>query len=134
MSIVNQVRSIFDARLKETGGLPSLFFENSKFNQIADQAHVRTKFSITSRRTVTLGANKQIRHQGLYTMTICVPEESGSGKAMEYADILLEAFPNSTHIGPNDLRISLQYSELGSAFAEEPFYCLPVRCVWYLFK
>jgi hypothetical protein len=134
MSVVDRTRSIFDARIRDASGLPKLFFENSKFNQVADVEHVRTRFTITSRRTATLGGTKQLRYQGLYTMTICVPEETGSGAAMRYADILMDTFPNSEHIGPDDFRISLQYTELGGAFAEEPFYCLPVRCVWYFFR
>lgn len=132
MSIVDDIRATLDAKLASIAGLPPIAFENAPFKQQAGQSHLRVRFFLTSRRPAVRGPTPQHRYQGLYRIIVATPSETGSGAALGVADTLLDEFNGSTNVQGNPI-VSIEYSELGSPFKDEPFYCIPVEIAWYVY-
>lgn len=132
MPIVNDIRATLDAALAAATDLPAIAFENAPFEQNAGTPHLRTAFFLTSRRPAVRGPDPQNRYQGLYQITVAVPTDQGSGAALEYADLLLTEFDGSSDIDGTPT-VSIEYSELGSPFYDDPFYCVPVQVAWYVY-
>lgn len=134
MSVMNDIRQALDARLAATTGIPTVFFENVGNDQVPGTPHVRVQFISTSRRPANRGPNPQHRIQGLYVLTVCVPPDAGSGLALDYVDALLDRFNGSTNVAGVAITVSIEYSEAGSAFVDEPFYCVPIEIAWYAYE
>ena len=159
MPILNDIRATMDTALAAVSGLPDIAFENAPFEQNAGTPHLRTAFFLTSRRPAVRGPNPQHRYQGLYQVTVAVPTDQGTGAALEYADLILTEFDGSTDLffntvdevlltesgafittesgarilRDNVVNVSIEYSELGSPFYDDPFYCVPVQVAWYVY-
>ena len=132
MPIVNDIRATLDAALAAATDLPAIAFENAPFEQNTGTPHLRTAFFLTSRRPAVRGPDPQHRYQGLYQITVAVPTDQGSGSALDYADLLLTEFDGSSDIDGTPT-VSIEYSELGSPFYDDPFYCVPVQIAWYVY-
>ena len=134
MTVTNSIREALDSHLAATQNIPIVVYENTPYDQIPDTPHIRVQFLPTSRRPAVRGPNPQNRHQGLYTMTVCIPVEYGTGTGLEIADTLMERFNGSTDVVGMDLTVSLEYSEAEGSFEDEPFYCTPVQVGWYVYN
>lgn len=134
MTVMNDIRQALDARLAATSGLPSVFFENVENEQVPTTSHIRVQFIPTSRRPANRGPSPQHRIQGLYVLTICTPVDEGSGLALDYVDSLLARFNGSSNVTGVAITVSIEYSEAGSAFVDEPFYCVPIEIAWYAYE
>ena len=84
-------------------------------------------------RPAVRGPNPSKRYQGLYVMTVCVPEAKGAGAALDLADSLLARFAGSSDIVGVAATVSIEYSEAQTGYMEPPFYCLPVAVAWYAY-
>jgi len=133
MPIVNDIRATLDTALAAISSLPDVAFENVPFEQNAGTPYVRTAFFLTSRRPAVVGPDPQMRYQGLYQVTVCVPTDQGTGDAFEFADLIMTELDGSTDIVGSDVTVSLEYSELGPVFYDDPFYCVPVQIAWYVY-
>jgi len=134
MTVTNSIREALDSHLAATPDIPRVVFENTPYEQIPDTPHIRVQFFPTSRRPAVRGPTPQHRHQGLYSMTVCVPVEYGTGAGLEIVDRLMQRFNGSTNVVGVDLIVSVEYSEAEGSFEEEPFYCTPVRVGWYVYN
>lgn len=133
MPITNDIRATLDTALNSASGLPAIAFENAPFEQLADTPHLRTSFFLTSRRPAVRGPNPQHRYQGLYQVTVAVPTDTGTGAALDYADLILTEFDGSSDIVGSEVTVSIEYAELGSPVFSDPFYLLPVQIAWYVY-
>jgi hypothetical protein len=133
MPILNDIRATLDTALNAASGLPSIAFENAPFDQVAGTPHLRTQFFLTSRRPAVRGPNPQHRYQGLYQVTVAVPSDTGTGTALEYADLILTEFDGSSDVVGADVTVSIEYAETGTQVFDEPFYLLPVQIAWYVY-
>jgi len=133
MPIVNDIRATLDTALNDASSLPSIAFENAPFEQLADTPHLRTSFFLTSRRPAVRGPNPQHRYQGLYQVTVAVPTDTGTGDALDYADLIMTEFDGSTDIIGSEVTVSIEYAELGTPVFSEPFYLVPVQIAWYVY-
>lgn len=133
MPIINDIRATLDTALSATSDIPAIAFENAPFEQNAGTPYLRTAFFLTSRRPAVRGPNPQHRYQGLYQITVCVPSDQGTGDAFEIADLLMTEFDGSTDVVGSNTTVSIEYSELGAVFYDDPFYCVPVQVAWYVY-
>lgn len=133
MPIVNDIRATLDTALNAASELPAIAFENAPFEQNAGTPHLRVGFFLTSRRPAVRGPNPQHRYQGLYQVTVAVPSDRGTGDALDYADLLMTEFDGSSDVEGSDVTVSIEYSELGTPFYDDPFYCVPVQVAWYVY-
>ena len=101
MTILNDIRQALDARLATTVGVPDLAFENAPYDAVAGTTYIRTQFITTSVRPAVRGPSPSKRYQGLYVMTICVPEAKGAGAVLDLADDLLARFAGSSDVRNN---------------------------------
>lgn len=134
MTIVNDIREALESHLDDATGLPAIAYPNVDFEQAPGTAHIRVEFIPTSRRPANRGPNPQHRHQGLFVMTVCVPEQKGAGAGLNYVDDLLARFNGSTDVAGDAVTVSIDYSESGAPFYEAPFYCIPVSVAWYVYE
>ena len=134
MPIVNDIRATLDTELSGVSGLPSIAYENAPFDQEAGNDHLRVAFFLTSRRPAVRGPNPQHRYEGLYQVTVAVPSDTGTGDALDYADLIMTAFDGSSDIEGASVTVSIEYAELGTPVFDEPFYLLPVQIAWYVYS
>lgn len=133
MSIIDDIRQALDAALDDVSGLPAIAHQNAPFSESPNDAYLRTRLTVTSRRPAVTGGSPQQRYQGLYTITIATPVDIGTGVAFGYADTLLAAFDASTDIVGSSVTVSIEYSELGTDAVSGPFFLLPVQVAWYVY-
>lgn len=133
MPILNDIRATMDTALADVVGLPPIAFENAPFEQNAGEEYLRASLFLTSRRPATRGPNPQNRYQGLYQVTIAVPQDRGTGAAFDYADLIMTEFDGSTDIEGTDVTVSIEYSEVGAQVFDDPFYLLSVQIAWYVY-
>lgn len=135
MAITETIRSTLETHLSGTSSIPSIIeYLNVKTAKDATDEHVRTKLYITSRVPAVRGPNPQMRYQGLYVATVCVPVGKGSKSALDYVDTLLARFDGSTNIVGASLTISVERAEVGIPYEEGAFYCVPVEITWYVYS
>jgi hypothetical protein len=134
MPVYDDIRQTLQKALRDTAGLPPLFIENTPQDLDPEKAHIEEELFVTSRRPAVRGPNPQMRYQGLYRVTVCIPKRSGTGDALRYADIVSGAFDGSTNVDGDTLSVSIEYSELAQSFYRESHYCLPVDISWYLYS
>lgn len=134
MTITNDIRQALDAHLAATANVPEIAFQAVGYEQQPLVTHIRVEFIPTSRRPASRGPNPQNRHQGLYIMTVCTPEDNGSGPALDIADMLMGRFDGSSDIAGIETTVSIEYSEAGTGFMDPPFYCVPVSVAWYTYS
>lgn len=132
MPIVNDIRATLDTALAAVSGLPAIAFENAPFEQLAGTPHLRVGFFVTSRRPAVRGPNPQHRYQGIYQVTVAVPSDTGTGAALEYADLIMTEFDGSSDISGTPT-VSIEYAELGTQVFSEPFFLVPVQIAWYVY-
>ena len=134
MTITNDIRAALDTHLAATTGLPTIAFEAVSYEQEPLVSHIKTQFIPTSRRPANRGPSPQNRHQGLYILTACIPEESGVGEALDIADKLMLRFDGSSDVLGVEVNVSIDYSEAITGFFNPPFYCIPVNVAWYAYS
>lgn len=108
-----------------------LAFENVPYEPVPGTPYIQVQFLPTSRRPLVRGPNPQQRYQGLFSLTVCTPTYQGSGTAWMLADSLLGHYDASTVVAGVAADVTIEYSETGTAFTREPFYCLPVNIGWF---
>jgi hypothetical protein len=134
MTIVSDIRAALETHLATTPALPRIAYPNVPFEQNALAAHIEVDFSPTSRTPANRGPNPQYRHQGLFVLTVCVPEDQGSGQAYDIADVLLGRFAGSSDVLGFALPVSINTSEVLGDFKRPPFFCVPVSVSWYAYE
>lgn len=135
MPIMDDIRNALEVHLSGTSGIPSLIgYENARVSKDATDEQIQTHLIPTSRRPAVRGPNPQMRYQGLYEMTVCVPVNTGSGTALGYVDTLLSRFDGSTDIAGSSVTVSIEYAEVGDPYDRDPFYCIPVQVAWYVYS
>jgi hypothetical protein len=159
MPIVNDIRATLDTALAAVSGLPAIAYENAPFEQVAGTPHLRVGFFVTSRRPAVRGPNPQHRYQGIYQVTVAVPSDTGTGDALDYADLIMTEFDGSSDLfydqmsdallaesgayialegggrilRGNVINVSIEYAELGTQVFSEPFFLVPVQIAWYVY-
>jgi hypothetical protein len=133
MPIIDDIRKALETHVSGAVGVPSIAYENAKFDKTAASEYVECSTVITSRRPSARGPNPLMRYQGLFQMTICVAVDEGTGDVSRYADILLSRFDGSTDITATSQAVSIEYSEPGDPYDRDPFYCYPVQVAWYAY-
>ena len=133
MPITNDIRAALDSKLASLSGLPPVVFTNQDFDENAGDDYISVSFSLTSRRPAVRGPNPQMRYQGLYTVTVCVPTDIGAGRAIGHVDKIMGAFDGSTDVVGPSKTVSIEYAEPGAAFYRGAFYCMPVQIAWYIY-
>ena len=133
MPIVNDIRATLDTALAAVSGLPAIAYENAPFEQVAGTPHLRVGFFVTSRRPAVRGPNPQHRYQGIYQVTVAVPSDTGTGAALDYADLIMTEFDGSSDISGTPT-VSIEYAELGTQVFSEPFFLVPVQIAWYVYS
>jgi hypothetical protein len=133
MPIVNDIRATLDTALAAVSGLPAIAYENAPFEQVAGTPHLRVGFFVTSRRPAVRGPNPQHRYQGIYQVTVAVPSDTGTGDALDYADLIMTEFDGSSDISGTPT-VSIEYAELGTQVFSEPFFLVPVQIAWYVYS
>jgi hypothetical protein len=124
------IRSTLETTVAGVAGLPPVFFENVPESIAAGSAYVRCVFAPVTARPEGAAANPTIRHQGLLTMTVCVPALRGPQAAHDIATLIMDAFPVSGVL-PGTPEVGIDYVELNEGFGVPPFYCAPVRIGWH---
>lgn len=133
MPIYDDIRETLQKKLEDTTGLPTFFAQNTPEDLPPDGDYMQDRLFITSRRPATRGPNPQMRYQGIYRITVCVPKRTGTGNALRYAELISAAFDGSTNIvGPNKT-ISVEYCETAQDFESDTHYCLPLDVAWYIY-
>jgi hypothetical protein len=136
MPNTNAIRAALDTYLLATSPtLPPVAFGNVRFDQTlsANATYLQAQFAPISRRAATRGPNPQYRHAGIYLVTVCTPEEIGSGDGMTLVDRLLDRFRVDTPILGVDVNVTIEYSEPETGFHRPPFDGQPVRIGWYCY-
>lgn len=160
MAILNDIRACLDTHLMATPNLPSVAHQNVKFTPTNGQPYLQVDFMPNTRRPAVRGLNPQQYYQGIYRITICTPENMGSGAGYEIADNLLSRFEATTDISysnPFDTIlmengdslllesgdaillgsptiVTIDYAEVGTSFLDAPYYCTPVFVAWYIYN
>ena len=134
MSVIyDDIREALDSKLNGLSGLPDVFFQNAPGEPETPTPYITTRMFFTSRRPATRGANPQHRYEGIYRIIICIPERSGTGLALRYAETLTSAFDGSTNVVGATKTVSVDFTELANSFGQEPYWCLPVDVNWYIY-
>ena len=135
MTIMNDIRAALETKLNtQSSLLPTLFFENVRNNPNQDDSFVRVSLVPTSTRPATRGDNPKIRYDGLFSMLICVPNNTGSGTSQGYVDTILALFSPSTAFSSGDATVSVDFAESSIGYFDEPFYCIPVSVGWHAYS
>lgn len=134
MSVTNLIRATLETYLEATPNLPAIAYPNTGFEPSATAAHIEVDFEPTSRTPANRGPKPQYRHQGLFVLTICVPEGGGSGAAYELSDALQARFEGSSDVQNVALPVSIVTSEVLGDFKRPPFFCVPVSISWYAYE
>lgn len=133
MAILDDIREAFDSALAGASGLPSVVYENTPSAVDSDDTFLTTQLFFTSRRPAVRGPSPQMRYQGLYRVTVCVPQRAGTGAALTTAEAIMALFDGSTDIVGAQVTVSIEYAEMAPTFEDEPFYCFPVDIAWYIY-
>lgn len=134
MSIMNDIRACLDNHLATATGLPAIAFQNVPYQQVTGTPYIKATMVPTLRRPATRGINPQQLYQGLYRLTICTPENVGSGANYDIVDAVLLRFDATTDISYNGYIVSVDYAEVGTSYLDSPFYCTPVNVGWYIYR
>lgn len=139
MPVTDNIRAALEGHLlATTPALPPAAWTNTPFNQTdipgGGDTYLQVQFAPVQRRPAVRGPDPQYRHSGLFLVTVCVPEDEGSGVAFQLADTLLDRFRVDSPIAGVDVNVSIEYSEPETGFHRPPFFCVPVRVGWFAFK
>jgi hypothetical protein len=134
MTITNTVRGALDNHLTGMAGVPSIAYQNVKFEPTTGVSYVKATLIPVRRRIVTLGFNQLQRYQGLYRILACTPESEGAGAGYTLADALLARFEAASEISFGGKIITINFAEVGTSFQDSPFYCTPVDIGWYIYN
>lgn len=134
MTITAKIRTALENHLNTTTpALPAIAWDNVPIEQAAGTAYIQAMFVPILRRPAVRGPNPQHRHEGVFLLTVCTPQDEGSGPAMALADQLQTRFNGSTDVTFGGVSVSLIYSEAEMGYHRPPFYCVPVRISWYAY-
>jgi hypothetical protein len=139
MKILNKIRGALDTYLLATSGIYPCAMPNVSYNPSPEVPFIKVAFVPVLKRPTTAGIVPWQRYDGLYTLLICTPQNTGTGAAMLMAEKLLERFDAATDISFEDpistyTIVSIDYSEAGLSYLEAPYYCTPVTIGWHIFS
>jgi hypothetical protein len=127
------VRRVMETQLAETLNMPTLVFQNTTFNPDPTVAYVHCQLSPGNRRPASRGPNPQMRLEGYFIMNVCGVKNSGAGCNADVAQRLIERFEGSTDLVSGDVRVGINYAELGINYEDTTHFCTPVVVSWYAY-
>jgi hypothetical protein len=134
MTATAKIRTALENHLNTTTpALPAIAWDNVPFTQDAGTTYIQAVFEPLTRRPAVRGPNPQHRHEGDFVLTICTPQDEGSGPATALADQLQARFNGSTSVIGPQINVSIDFSEIGVGFHRPPFFCIPLRISWYAY-
>lgn len=135
----DDIRATLETHLAATADLPPIAWSNDQtFDQtdlpVGEDSYLQVQFAPVQKRPAVRGPNPQYRYSGLFVVTVCVPERTGTGEAYRLAGTLLDRFLVDSPIQGVDVNVSIRYSEPETGFHRPPFFCVPVRVDWFAFR
>ncbi len=134
MSHYEDIRAALEVRLAGTTGIPTIAWENVKFEPTTGTPYVRARLLNTSRRPAVRGINPQMRYQGVLQLFLRYPEGTGTATAQAMANTIIERFNTGEDLISNGVYVTIDYSEQLGAYNDSPFYVVPVNVHWHSFN
>lgn len=135
MGSYNSIRAALDSKLASAAiTLPDIIWPNTPYDPDPEVPFIRVTFVPSSRRPSVTGYNPEQRYQGVYTILICTPKNTGSAIGISYADTLTELFNATTDLYYGDVFVSVDYSEVGLPYLDDPYFCTPITVGWHSYN
>lgn len=136
MTTYNDIRAALEAEIANVSGVPAAAqrcWENVRFEPTVGTAWVRMTLLPGETRPATMGANPQIRYNGLFQVDIFRPEGEGPGTAEALADAVRDRFNVETTLTSGSITVRFNWSEKRAAIPDSPWYQVPVLISWYTY-
>lgn len=121
------------ATVQDSNGDPKIAYENVKFSPKGEDSWLRTRLNYTTSRPASVGADSQIRYDGIFFIDCFVKANKGTLAADNLAQQVLDLFPYSTLLTENSKEVRIRYSERSAGIQEndDPYYFVPVSVIFY---
>ena len=136
MTVTNDIRVALENHLNTTPApaLPVIAWPNVPFTPTTGTPYIRAEYIPVARRPFVVGPDPEQRINGLFYLTVFVPENEGAATGTEIADRLVARFNGSDAIVSPNVTVRLEYSEVKQPLHSPPFFAIPVEIGWYAFK
>jgi hypothetical protein len=134
MSVYNNIRAALEVNLADIPNIPTIQFQNTRFDPVTGTPFLICSLIPTSRRPSEVGSNPFNRYQGLFSISVCTPENNGPKQNQDICNTILAAFPAGTHdleFGGQLVRI--EYTEQLGSFRDSPWFITPINVGWYAY-
>ena len=109
MGRYSDIRSALDSKLNSLSGLPSVAWENTKFDPTEGSTFLRpTVIPVISTMS---GLNGQQKNEGIYLVEIFVDKGNGSKDLLELVDDIYDHFRSTTSLTANSTKVYIQAIE-----------------------
>lgn len=134
MSIYDDIRAALETKLSNTTGIPSIAYENVKFEPTTGTSFVRCQLVPAIRRPAVRFTNPQQEYTGSFLVMCYVPENQGPNAADTLANTIIDEFDATTDINDAGIILSIRYAERRPGYNQSPWYVVPVDISWYIYN
>ena len=106
MGRYSDIRSVFDTKLNSLSGLPSVAWENIKFDVVEGTTFIRPTVLPTISTMSTLG--RQQKNEGIYSIEIFVDKGNGTKDLLDLVDDIYDHFVSTISLTANSTKVYLQ--------------------------
>lgn len=134
MSIYDNIRAALETKLSNTVGIPTIAYENVKFEPTTGTPFVRCQLVPAIRRPAVRFTNPQQEYTGSFLVMCYVPENQGPNAADTLANTIIDEFDATTDINDAGIILSIRYAERRPGYNQSPWYVVPVDISWYIYN
>jgi len=138
MSIYQDIRAALEGRLNDTVGLPTIAWENVRFDPTTGTPFLKPMFQPVLRTQSAMATTPPHRYQGLFTILCYYPEGNGPGASQATVDALVDRFDSTTDISytNSDLEtivVSIRGVQQESSYINSPWFITPTTVSWFIY-
>ncbi len=133
LSVYDDIRSALETHLNSTPSLPTVAWENVKFEPITGVQCLRVRLINTAREPAVRGLNPQYRYQGVFQILVCSPEGVGPSANQTLVNTLVDRFQTGDDMTSNGVAVTVKNTEAMGAYNNSPWYVTPVNIHWFAY-
>lgn len=157
MSVYTSLTKALEKHLSSMASVPAIARQNVAYTPTTGTTFLKTENIPTLRRSMTMGDDPHIRHEGMYRITVCTNIGVGVGANYTLVDTLLDRFNNNLDLYYDEVEdtlytqdgyqillqsgdpiivarliyLTVRWSEASTPYTDSPWFCTPVNVHYY---
>jgi len=157
MSVYTSLTKALEKRMSSMANCPPIARQNVAYNPTTDTTFIKTENYPTLRRSMTMGPDPFVRHEGMYRITVCSKIGVGVGANYTLVDTILDRFENTLDLWYDEVEdtlytqdeyeiltqsgdpliverliyLTVRWSEASGPYVDHPWFCTPINVHYY---